>query len=69
MTSNDEYRSKMDPAMEMLSYVLQDIGADVDGVQDNVLVEMATRKLRMLYEIATQIAGVNPELIKIAMRG
>lgn len=61
-----EYRDSIDPAMEELCAVLAILGVpDNIRMSDAETIELASKKLTMLYKVAKQF--VTPELLKIMM--
>lgn len=69
MTDAELYRARMETAMENLAIALKEAGADLcdGGLDDEAIVELATRKVNMLIEIAGTV--LTPGLLKAAMRG
>lgn len=60
------YRDTMDPYIEELGATLGDLGYTKEGLDDYMLVEAATRKLKTLHSMLLA-SGLNKELLKAAM--
>lgn len=55
--------------MDLLSFTLQDLGVEyLEGASDAELLELADRKIRMLYQLCVA-AGLSEEVLKAAMNG
>jgi hypothetical protein len=66
--SDAEYRDLMEFPMELLAATLVELGLFEDIVLvDNEIVDIATRKLKMLFDLAK--LTTSEEVLKIAMRG
>lgn len=56
--------------LDMLSYTLGDLGCDfeISECTDIELLEIADRKIRMLYTMCVK-AGVNENILRVSMNG
>jgi len=60
---------ELESFFDLLSFTLQDLGVyTLEGCTDSELLEIANRKLRMLFELSLA-AGVSREILEAAMRG
>ena len=60
------YRDKMDPYIEELGATLGDLGYTKEGLDDYMLVEAATRKLKTLHSMLLA-AGMTEGILKAVM--
>lgn len=67
--NTQDYRDKMVFPMKSLKYALMDLGYD-SGIEneDHELVDVAAKKLNMLYEMLLA-TGISKNLLKAAMNG
>jgi hypothetical protein len=65
-----DYRNRMEFPMEVLASTLEHMGVTVieGGANDDELVQIATRKLNMLYKMVLA-TGMNEALLKACMEG
>lgn len=61
-----QYRDMMDPYIEELGATLGDLGYTKEGLDDYMLVETATRKLKTMYAMLLA-TGMNEKLLKAVM--
>lgn len=61
-----EYRDNMEWPAECLSIQLDNIGFKGEGLLDHELVEVATRKLKVMYSMLLA-SGMNEKLLKAVM--
>ena len=61
-----QYRDRMDPYIEELGATLGDLGYTKEGLDDYMLVEAATRKLKTLHGMLVA-SGLNKDLLKAVM--
>lgn len=64
---NEEYKVEMDLPMEGLAVMLSNLGFDGEPHNDAYLIEVATRKIKTLYEmiLATKFS---PEMLRAIMK-
>ena len=61
-----QYRDNMDPVVEELAVTLGDLGYTKERLQDRELVEVATRKLKILHSLLLA-AGLHENIVKAVM--
>lgn len=60
------YRDTMDPYIEELGVTLGELGHTKDGLDDYMLVEAASRKLKALHSMLLA-SGMSKEMLKAVM--
>lgn len=65
--SDAEYRSRVDPAIETLGCTLVHMGDSSDALTDAEIIERATTRLKMLYDMLIA-AGLNERILRAAVR-
>jgi hypothetical protein len=61
-----EYRENMDTPMESLAMVMSSLGFTEEGMMDHQLIEVVSRKLKVLHALVLA-GGMKPEMLKAIM--